>query len=138
MWEHHNQRRITYPKPRYSDQIVMRPQNYEWQAVAGAPGVLRKPLGDFTERHVTVEMLRVEPGATGQLGPRAGTLACVVVNGAGTVEGKPAAYQTSVKVESGAAARVATDEGIEIVLFGLPIFDVVASPAGLQRETVNA
>ncbi|MGA2393522.1 MAG: hypothetical protein ABSH03_09260 [Candidatus Lustribacter sp.] len=143
MWEHVNGRRIEYPKPRYTDQIVMRPANYAWQGLPDAPGVQIKPLGDFTERHVTVQLLRLEPGAAATLGPRGGTQACVVLNGAGTVDGSAASTYASIKIDPGARARIATDGGIEMVVFGLPIFEAAAGAerAGAtseQRETVNA
>jgi hypothetical protein len=122
MWEHVNGRRIEYPKPRYSDQIVMRPENYAWQPLAGASGVAVKALGDFTERHVTVAMIRVEPNGNAVLGPRAGTQVCVVLNGSGAVDGKPAIALTSVKIETGAGARVTSEAGLEMVVYGLPAF----------------
>ena len=138
MWEHINGRRITYPKPRYIDQIVMRPANYPWRPLADAPGVLIKPLGDFTERHVTVQLLRLEPGAVASLGPRGGTQACVVLSGSGTVDGEAASLYTSIKIDPGASARIESGEGIELVVFGLPIFEAVPATAYAQRETVNA
>jgi hypothetical protein len=137
MWEHHYGRKIAYPKPRYSDQIVMRPESYEWQSVPGNPGVAIKPLGDFTERHVSVDLIRVDPGAAVTLGPRGGMQACVVLSGSGTVAGKPAGLHTSIKVEAGASARVESATGIELVVFGLPVFGVVGA-ANAQREMVNA
>ncbi len=129
MWEYVNGRKIEYPKPRYSDQIIMRPENAEWQPVGGTPGVLIKSLGDFTERHVSVTMLRVEPGGVAAIGPRAGTQAGMVLSGAGTIDGKPASANTFVKIGAGAVASVATSAGLEIVIFGLPIFGAARSVA---------
>ena len=134
MWEHVNERRIAYPKPRYSDQIVMCPESYDWQPHPDAPGVSIKPLGDFTERHVTVAMLRIEPGAVATLGPRAGTQVCVVLNGTGTVDGKPAGPLTSVKIETGAIARAQSDTALELVVYGLPIFDAAAHSISGKAE----
>ena len=34
VWEHVNQRKLEYPKPRYDEPIMMRPQNFEWQDTA--------------------------------------------------------------------------------------------------------
>lgn len=138
MWEHVNGRRIEYPKPRYTDQIVMRPANYPWQQLADAPGVQIKPLGDFTERHVTVQLLRLEPGAVASLGPRRGTQACVVLSGTGTVDGDAASLYTSIKIDPGASARIESGAGLEVVVFGLPIFEAVPVAVHAQRETVNA
>ncbi len=100
----------------------MRPENAEWQPVDGTPGVLIKSLGDFTERHVSVTMIRVEAGGAGSIGPRAGTQACMVLSGAGTIDGKAAIANTFVKVGARAVASIGTNVGIEIVVFGLPIF----------------
>jgi hypothetical protein len=132
MWEHVNERRIAYPKARYSDQIVMCPQAYAWQPHPDAPGVSIKPLGDFTERHVTVGMLRIEPHAVATLGPRAGTLVCVVLNGSGTVDGQAAGALASVKIEAGAIARARAETVLELVIYGLPIF------AAARTQPVNA
>jgi hypothetical protein len=122
MWEHVNGRKIEYPKPRYSDQIIMRPENAEWQPLAATPDVLIKSLGDFTERHVSVTMIRVEPGGVAAIGPRAGTQVGMVLSGSGTVDGKAASANTFVKIGAGAVANVETNSGLEIVIFGLPIF----------------
>jgi hypothetical protein len=129
MWEYVNGRRIEYPKPRYSDQIIMRPENAEWQPLAGTPGVLTKSLGDFTERHVSVTMIRVQPGGVATIGPRAGTQVGMVLSGAGTVDGKQAGVNTFVKIGTGAIASVETGVGLEIVIFGLPIFGAAHSIA---------
>jgi hypothetical protein len=126
MWEHMNARRIAYPKPRYSDQIVMCPENAEWQPHPDAAGVSIKSLGDFTERHVTVGMMRIETGGVASLGPRAGTQVCVVLNGSGTVDGKPAGSLTSVKVEAGSIARVESETTLELVIYGLTMISSTA------------
>jgi NAD+--asparagine ADP-ribosyltransferase len=82
-------------------------------------------------------MIRVEPGAVTSLGPRGGTQACVVLSGSGTVAGKRAGLHTSIKVEPGAIARVESDTGLELVVFGLPMFGIVGA-ANAHREMVNA
>lgn len=135
IWEHFYKRRIVYPAPRYADQIVMRPANFAWEPHPDAPGVLVKPLGDFTERHLTVSMLRVEPGHVASLGPRAGTLAAFVLSGTGSVAGKPVSAHSAVKVDAGAVARLESADGVEAVVFGLPIFAAARAP---QRELAGA
>ena len=138
MWEHVNERRIEYPKPRYSDQIVMCPESYEWQPHPDAPGVSIKPLGDFSERHVTVSMVRIEPAGVATLGPRAGTQVCVVLTGSGAVDGKPAGALTSVKVEAGAIARVHSETGLDLVVYGLPIFNGMPLTRGNATAALRA
>ena len=65
-----------------------------------------KSLGDFTERHGTVTMMRVEAGCIGVLGPYAGTLAAFVLNGSGTVDGQPVNQYSAVSLDPGASAGV--------------------------------
>jgi len=120
IWEHVNKRRIEYPKPRYTDQIVMRPANFKWHPRREEPGVMVKTLGDFTECHLTVAMLRVAAGGAASVGPSAGTQACFVLNGSGAVDGKPVSTHSALKVEAGATARVESDGELELVMFGLP------------------
>lgn len=122
MWEYVNGRKIVYPEPRYTDQIVMRPEHAAWLPVDGAPGVSAKSLGDFTERHVSVTMMRVDAGGAGAIGPRAGTQVGMVLGGAGTIDGKAAVANTFVKIGRGEVANVTSEAGLDLVLFGLPIF----------------
>jgi hypothetical protein len=56
-------RRPVYPKPRYTDPIIMSPDAFDWVPVEGARGVAAKLLGSFTERVVVAEMFRLDPGA---------------------------------------------------------------------------
>jgi hypothetical protein len=83
-------------------------------------------------------LLRLEPGAVASLGPRGGTQACVVLSGTGMVDGDAAGTNTSIRVDPGASARISSNAGIELVVFGLPIFEAVPSAVHARRETVSA
>ena len=80
-----------------------------------------KSLGDFTARHATVTMMRVEAGAASPLGPCAGTLAAFVLNGSGTIDGKRVNENCAVSVYPGASAQVQGSGDLELVIFGMPI-----------------
>lgn len=64
IWEHHSGRPIEYQKPRFMDAIHFREPNFEWQALAGNPGVAAKDMGSFTERGVKVYFVQLQPGAS--------------------------------------------------------------------------
>jgi hypothetical protein len=63
IWRHVTGKPIDYGKPRYKAPIVMRADAFEWAAVAGMPGIERKPLGVFPGRGLALDMYRLEPGA---------------------------------------------------------------------------
>ena len=63
IWEHHHQRPIVFPKPRYPQPIMMDPKNSVWVPVEGAPGVHEKLLGVFTERRTEAGLYKLDPGA---------------------------------------------------------------------------
>jgi hypothetical protein len=56
-------RKLTYPKPRYDDLVLIDPSSFEWIPET-APGVSTKWLGSFTERNTRFAFTRVEAGAT--------------------------------------------------------------------------
>ena len=39
IWEHVNKRKLVYPKPRYGEPILMKPENFEWEACEGPAGL---------------------------------------------------------------------------------------------------
>lgn len=122
MWEHVNGRRITYPKPRYDEPILMRPDNFVWQEQPGQPGIEAKLLGVFTERRIEVAMLRVAAGSHAMLGPREGAQTVYTIAGTGTVDGAALAPQTAFELKAGVAAQVVATTDIDLIVVGLPIF----------------
>jgi hypothetical protein len=45
VWEFANKRPMVYAKPQYNDPVIMNPETFRWQPVAGAPGVEEKTFG---------------------------------------------------------------------------------------------
>jgi hypothetical protein len=122
VWEHVNGRRITYPKPRYDEPILMRTEHFVWQDQPGQRGVEAKLLGVFTERRLEIAMLRVAGGSHAMLGPRDGLQTVYTVTGTGTVDGAALAPQTAFEVKAGTAAQVIATTDIDLIVVGLPIF----------------
>jgi hypothetical protein len=59
--------RLEFAEPRYTDVIAMNPQAFAWLP-QGDTGVQEKWLGTFTERHLRIGFLRLDPGAVYQAG----------------------------------------------------------------------
>jgi hypothetical protein len=67
IWEHVRGRKITYPKPRYAEPVMIDPEAFAWIPVEDAPGVAQRHLGTFTERNVSAGMIKLDAGSTLQL-----------------------------------------------------------------------
>lgn len=126
IWEHVNGRPMVFPKPRYNHPIFMDPANYEWVPVDAASGVWEKLLGTFTERYTKTEFLRLDSGASYDVGGRG---IYFVVSGGGTVGDQPFRHLTTVLVEHGETATFTAARPSEILHLGLP--DLMA----LQRRS---
>jgi hypothetical protein len=124
IWEHVNGRRMDYPKPRYRDPIMIDPDNYEWLAVAGRPGVRQKPLGTFTERRCGAALVKFARGASYRLGSRSVYL---VLSGSGIVHEAPYRRLTAFHLGEGEAVDLVARDDSEILRLTLP--DLVALEA---------
>jgi hypothetical protein len=125
VWEHVNQRTLEYPKPRYDEPVLMRPQNFAWQD-SGQPGLTLKTLGRFTERRVEISLLHLAAKARGRLASRPGTQVGFVVDGNGRINANELRQFSAFSLDKGEAADLETASGLEILLIGLPIFAAAA------------
>lgn len=130
VWERVNQRKLEYPKPRYDEPLLIRPEHFAWQEQSGQPGVEHKLLAAFTERRMEIAMLRVGAGANALFGPQAGIQTVYALGGAGTVDGHAIHAGSAFAVAAGAAADISATSTLELIVVGLPIFARV-------RETAN-
>lgn len=64
IWENQSGRPVAYSKPRFMDAIHFREQNFAWQVLSENPGVATKHIGNFTERDVGVQFLRLDAGVS--------------------------------------------------------------------------
>jgi hypothetical protein len=79
--------KLTYPKPRYQNLILMDPSNYEWVS-DGNTGVSTKLLGSFTERSTRVGFIRIESGATYLAGEQSSIELLFLTKGKVSLNGK--------------------------------------------------
>src|SRR5262245_4120872 len=131
VWEHVNQRKLEYPKPRYDEPVLMRPQNFAWQET-DQPGLTLKQLGCFTERRVEIYLLRAATGSRLRITPRPGRKVAFVTDGAGRVNSNELRQYSAFSLDADESAELDSTSGIEILMIGLPIF------ANLAATTSNA
>jgi len=123
VWEHLNARPLAYPKPRYSEPILMKPTNFDWQDVAGQPGVSIKRLGTFSERQLEIAMLRIAAGGRAKIAARPSTQIGIVIAGSGHLGEGELRPHTAFSLERNEDGLLAAVEETELLLVGLPIFE---------------
>jgi len=124
IWEHHNNRPISFPDPRYPSPILMDPNNFAWIPIEGAAGAYEKLLGVFTERRTEAKLLKVERDASLTIQSDGVYL---VLRGAGTVHDQPLRSQTAWHLSGGESVEVKAHEECEIMCFGLPNLEGLSS-----------
>ncbi len=120
VWEHVNKRKLVYPKPRYGDPILMKPENFEWEPSGNEPGVAHKQLCEFSERSLQFSIMKVEPGARGVQLSRGGIQVGFVLNGSGAVNGE--ALRRHSAFSGREEFELSSNEGMEVLVIGLPVF----------------
>lgn len=130
IWEHHNGRRLDYPKPRYRDPIIIDPDNYEWVAIG--PGVSERHMGSFTERRLEAAFIRLENGAAWN---GAGRGVYLVTKGSGRVAGKAFTALSGVHADVGETPQFTAGE--ETILLRMTLPDL-AGLATMGREPLRS
>jgi hypothetical protein len=126
VWEQVNGRPLVYPRERYLRPVFMDPENFEWIAVEGQPGVSCKVMGEFSERRTRLEFFRVEPEAKLRLAEHS---IYFVARGEGRVDAgnangaRPFSMHTTIHLGMGDQASAQANERSEILHIGLPRFD---------------
>ena len=116
-WEYANQRPMVYPKPQYSDPILMNPAQFRWMPIPGSAGAEVKTLGTFTDCQIRCARYRI---AAGSALPVCGRGIFFVLSGKGSVEGEPTRRFTAVSLDDNEEATFQAEETTEIQLLGLP------------------
>src|SRR5215207_5564512 len=130
IWEHVNKRRLVYPKPRYGEPILIKPENFEWETRDEQPGVATKPLCTFSERQLQLAVMKFEPGARASQPSRGGVQIGFVLQGEGTVNGEALRKHSAFSETEDFA--LSSRGGMEVLLVGLPIFAAHESRASLE------
>lgn len=134
IWEHVNQRPMTYPKPRYESPLLMDPDHSAWVPVAGAAGVSEKVLGVFTERRTEIALLQIAAGAAHTVRGRG---VYFVLSGTGTLDRESFRRMTTLYVDAGESARFQAKETAEILHFGLPNLAGLAAPKPVAAQAAE-
>ena len=120
IWEHVNKRKLIYPKPRYGEPILVKPENFEWEASREQPGFAIKRLCVFSERHLQFLIAKLDAAAHGLQPSRGGIQIGFVLRGEGTINGVEIRKHSAFSSKEDLA--LSSDHGMEILLVGLPIF----------------
>lgn len=125
IWEHKRGRRLTYPKARYAEPIIMNTAAFDWQPAA-ITGVQTKLLGHFV-RGTRMEMLKIDADAEAVIAATSATQLLYVLSGEGScfVEGaEPDGAATwrggsAIEIARGETARLKATQTAEIFLMGM-------------------
>ncbi len=134
IWEHVNQRPLTYPKPRYESPVLMDPAHYDWVPVADAAGVSEKAMGVFTERRAEVRLLKLEASSTFSVRGRA---LYFVLSGTGTLGSETFRRMTTLYLDTGETATFSARETAEILHLGLPNLAGLSATRGAVAQAAE-
>lgn len=126
IWEHQNGRPIDYPKPRMTEPVHFQAKNVPWFPIDGTKGVLLKELGDFTERHVRIGAIRLEPGAQYSLLSIGQERLLFFTQGAGEfVDAGPWMTHSAAHLHANESAQLVARELSEALVLTMPGFSEV-------------
>ncbi|MEQ8800633.1 MAG: hypothetical protein RLP45_01200 [Haliea sp.] len=122
VWEDVNGREIKYPKPRYEQPVLMRPENFDYVPVSAAPGVYERLLGRFNERGLLIKQVKMDAGSTLEVGGSPQSLLFYAISGSGSANGKAWRPESAFQVERNETVTIEADEAAEFHVLGLPVF----------------
>jgi hypothetical protein len=124
IWEHAFGSKLKYPRSRYKDVIIAQPARFHWLPVRGARGVFRKFMGAFSERAVSIEMLKIGSAATWSSADPAARRLIVVLSGSGTAAGAPFSYLSAIQADAGEKLEISASTETELFVVGLPRVEI--------------
>ncbi|HEY7060337.1 MAG TPA: hypothetical protein VII06_02575 [Chloroflexota bacterium] len=128
IWEAHEGRRLTFPRPRYRTPVMMLPDAYAWVPDRVRPGVETKHLGTFTELRTGVEFLRLGPGAAIEAGRQGDLELRYLLAGSVRYDGREWPAGTYFCLEPDAAVgRLSSDGGATFFVITLPMVRELAA-----------
>jgi hypothetical protein len=120
IWEHVFGDRIKYPRPRYKSIIIADPKVFHWLPIPRAAGVDRKFLGTFSERGVTVEMIRIAAGAQWHSVDNEALRLVFVRSGNGAIGNAEISPLSAVEVGAGESLSLSASTEMELFVIALP------------------
>jgi hypothetical protein len=111
-------------RPRFEDLIIMNPANYPWLPDSENPAVHYKWLGSFTERGLRVGFVRLEQGATINIGEHNAPEMLLVLSGDVGISGKSCSEHTAIGVEGREGpVPLKAAKASELIYLKLHVFD---------------
>jgi hypothetical protein len=129
IWEHVFGDRIKYPRPRYKSIVIADPKVYNWLPIPGTTGVDRKFLGTFSERAVTVEMIRIGAGAQWRSEDQTALRLIVALSGDGAIDGSGISRLSTIEVAAGEVLSLSAATEMELFVIALPPVQLPAVPS---------
>lgn len=122
IWEAHEGRKLTFPKPRYREPVMMLPDEFGWRADPDLAGIAHKHLGTFSEQRTSLSMLKVDAGATLPGGVQHDAEVRYMVSGDITCDGSPHTTGCYMYIPAGAHCEpVRAERDAVFFCIGLPL-----------------
>lgn len=120
MWELHTGHPLQYPKPRYNQVIIVKPENHAWIPVRAMSNVYRKHLGTFTECESRAEMLRLDAGSRFEIVAKGVTQLLFILSGEGEANGEAIQQESAIRLRAGQGLSLRASTTLDILMFVLP------------------
>lgn len=115
VWEQVMGRKLQYPRPRYRDVIVIDPAAFAWKPDPQIAGVETKLLAALTELDTRLIMIKLDHGASIQMGGRDAPDLLFVMKGAIQLAEHACAERTAIALEAGdPAVTITANETTEL------------------------
>jgi hypothetical protein len=81
-------------------------------------------MGAFSERAVSIEMVKIARGAAWSSTDSIARRLIVVLSGSGTAAGEPLSYLTAMQADAGESLEISASPEMELFVVGLPNVEV--------------
>lgn len=125
LWELIHGKKLTYPRPRYRQPVLMNPAGFAW--LQQAEGLSQRTLGRFTEREIGVTQLCLAAGAGATLDAGATIRLLYVLEGSGRLDGLQVQAGCALELPARASVAAHADDTLVLLALDLPRFDAPAS-----------
>jgi len=122
IWEQVFGKPVRYPKPLYDGPVLLRPERFAYLPYKSVPGVALRHLGTFNERRLGLEMLKLDAGASIEIGDDDRTLLAYGLEGAWQADGHEGGAAAAFEVLKGTRVRLSARQPSELYVFALPAF----------------
>ena len=138
IWEEHEGRELTFPKPRYRDPVMMLSDQYRFMPDRKRPGVEVKHLGTFNELRTGVGFLRLKPGATLKGGTQEDAEIRFLLEGSVDYQGKTWGSGTYFYIPNDAEmADLRSSEGATFFTITLPMIAEIAAQRTATQQAAR-